>query len=167
MLSCSVMSKALKPHELLPTRLLCPWNSPDKNTRVVAMPSSRGSSQPRDWSQVSYIAGRFFTVWATRETHTLWQFNLNNTMSWFREGNGNPLQYSCLENSVDKGAWWAAVHGVAQSQTWLKRLSMPACIGERNSNPLQYSCLENPRDGGAWVGCRLWGSTESDTTAAT
>ena len=31
------------------------------------------------------------------------------------EGNGNPLQYSCLENPVDRGAWWAAVHGVAQS----------------------------------------------------
>ena len=39
------------------------------------------------------------------------------------EGNGNPLQYSCLENPRDKGAWWAAVYGVAQSQTWLKRLS--------------------------------------------
>ena len=33
------------------------------------------------------------------------------------EGNGNPLQYSCLENPVDSGAWWAAVYGVAQSQT--------------------------------------------------
>ena len=32
-----------------------------------------------------------------------------------REGNGNPLQYSCLENSMDKGAWWATVHGVAKS----------------------------------------------------
>ena len=45
---------------------------------------------------------------------------------------------------------WAAVHGVAQSRTRLKRLSMHACIGEGNGNPLQYSCLENPRDGGAW-----------------
>ena len=33
------------------------------------------------------------------------------------EGNGNPLQYPCQENPVDRGAWWAAVHGVAQSQT--------------------------------------------------
>ena len=38
------------------------------------------------------------------------------------EGNGNPLQYSCLENSRDRGAWWAAVLGVTQSQTRLKRL---------------------------------------------
>ena len=39
------------------------------------------------------------------------------------EGNGSPLQYPHLENLVDRGAWWAAVHGVAQSQTMLKRLS--------------------------------------------
>ena len=39
------------------------------------------------------------------------------------EGNGNPLQYSCLENPKDRGAWWAAVYGVAQSRTRLKRLS--------------------------------------------
>ena len=66
------------------------------------------------------------------------------------EGNGNPLQYSCLENPVDRGAWWAAVHRVAQSRTQLKRLSMHACIGEGNGNPLQCSCLKNPRDGRAW-----------------
>ena len=35
------------------------------------------------------------------------------------EGNGNPLQYSCLENHLDRGAWQAAVHGVARSWTWL------------------------------------------------
>ena len=35
------------------------------------------------------------------------------------EGNGNPLQYSCLENSMDRGAWWATVHGVAKSRTRL------------------------------------------------
>ena len=39
------------------------------------------------------------------------------------EGNGNPLQYSCLENPRDRGAWWAAVYGVAQSRTQLKQLS--------------------------------------------
>ena len=66
------------------------------------------------------------------------------------EGNGNPLQYSCLENPVDRGALCAAVHRVAQNQTWLKWLSMHTCIGEGNGNPLQYSCLEKPRDRGAW-----------------
>ena len=51
---------------------------------------------------------------------------------------------------MDRGAWQSAVHRVTQSWTWLKRLSMHACIGEGNGNPLQYSCLENPMDGGAW-----------------
>ena len=44
-------------------------------------------------------------------------------MSGFGEGNGTPLQYSCLENPMDGGAWWATVHGVTKSRTWLKRLS--------------------------------------------
>ena len=39
------------------------------------------------------------------------------------EGNGNPLQYSCLENAVDGGAWWATVHGVAKSRTRLSDLT--------------------------------------------
>ena len=47
------------------------------------------------------------------------------------EGNGNPLQCSCLENPKDRGAWWAAVYGVAQSQTRLKQLS---------SNSSKHSC---------------------------
>ena len=38
-------------------------------------------------------------------------------------GNGNPLQYTCMENSMDRGAWWAAVHGITKSWTRLKRLS--------------------------------------------
>ena len=36
-------------------------------------------------------------------------------LTFVGEGNGNPLQYSCLENSMDSGAWWAAVHGVTKS----------------------------------------------------
>ena len=42
------------------------------------------------------------------------------------EGNGNPFQYSCLENPIDRGAWRAIAHGVTKSQTGLKRLSMLA-----------------------------------------
>ena len=71
-------------------------------------------------------------------------------VSYLGEGNGNPLQYSCLENPVDRGTWRAAVHRIAESRTRLKRLSMHACTGEGNGTPLQCSCLENPRDGGAW-----------------
>ena len=45
------------------------------------------------------------------------------SLSCIGEGNGNPLQCSCLENPRDRGAWWAAISGVAQSRTQLKRLS--------------------------------------------
>ena len=83
-------------------------------------------------------------------------------MADFGEWNGNPLQYCCLENSVDRGAWGAAVHGVAKSWTRLKQLSMHACIGEGNGNPLQYSCLENPRDRGAWWAA-IYGVAQSQT----
>ena len=60
------------------------------------------------------------------------------------EGNGTLLQYSCLENPMDGGAWWAAGHGVAKSQTRLTEqrhfhFSL-SCIGEGNGNPLQCSC---------------------------
>ena len=65
------------------------------------------------------------------------------------EGNGNPLQCSCLENPRDRGACWAAVYGVAQSWTRLNQLSSSSSSREGNGKRLQYSCLENPRDGAA------------------
>ena len=49
-------------------------------------------------------------------------FNFHFPLSCIGEGNGNPLQCSCLENPMDRGDWWAAIYGVAQSRTWLKRL---------------------------------------------
>ena len=48
------------------------------------------------------------------------------SLSCIGEGNGNPLQYSCLENPRDGGAWWAAIYGIAQIRTRLKRLSSTA-----------------------------------------
>ena len=67
----SVTSSCLWPRGLLRARLLCPGDSPGKNTGGgwVAISFSRGSSWPRDRTPVSCIAGRFFTLWATREAH--------------------------------------------------------------------------------------------------
>ena len=113
----------------------------------VAMPSFRGSSQPRDWTHVSFIAGKLLCCWATMDRGAWQAANHGVTKSWIifvyllilfwaskvalgvknlpasagdvrdvgsilrsgiscGEGNGNPLQYSCLENPMDRGALW-------------------------------------------------------------
>ena len=61
--------------------------------------------------------------WGRWESDTTERLHVHFSLSGIGEGNGNPLQCSCLENPRDRGAWWAAVYGVSQSQTRLKRLS--------------------------------------------
>ena len=56
------------------------------------------------------------------------------------EGNGNPMQYSCLENPMDRGGWWAAIHGVSQSQTPLNRLSSSSSRSTRIRSLLSPEC---------------------------
>ena len=70
-----------------------------------------------------------------KELDTTEQLPFHFSLSCIEEGNGNPLQCSCLENPRDGGVWWAAVYGVAQSWTRLKRLSS-------SSNS---SCMEDNR----------------------
>ena len=87
----------------------------------------------------------------------------------YGEGNGNPLQYSCLGNPMDRGAQQAAVHGVARSRTRLSDFTFTFHFHalEEDGNPLQYSCLYSSQGWGSLVGCRLWCRTESDTIEAT
>ena len=61
--------------------------------------------------------------WGREESDTAERLHFHFSLSCIGEGNGNPLQCSCLENSRDGGAWWAAVYGVAQSRTRLKQHS--------------------------------------------
>ena len=84
--------------------------------------------------------------WGCEESDTTERLHFHFSLSWIGEGNGNLLQCSCLENPRDRGAWWAAVYGVAQSQTRLKRLS------SRSSRQGSQAC------------CSPWGLKESDTT---
>ena len=81
------------------------------------------------------------------------------------EGNGKPLQYSCLENPMDEGAWWAAICGVSQSRTRLKQLSSSSIIPWRRKWQTTPVFLPG-RSHGQWslVGCSLWGCKESDMT---
>ena len=112
--------------------------------------------------------------WGREELDTTERLHFHFSLPCIGEGNSNPLQWSCLENPRDGGAWWAAVYGVAQSRTRLKQLSSSSSswlsgkkssstagnqglisgLGrsprEENGNLLQYSCLENPMDRGDW-----------------
>ena len=80
----------------------------------------------------------------------------------FGEGNGNPLQCSCLENPMDGEAWWAAAHGVAQSRTRLKRPSSSSSrlklkkVG-KTTRPLRYDLNQIPYDYTVEVGNRFKG----------
>ena len=82
-----------------PTPLLLPGKSHGERSLVGCSPWSRWESDTTEWLHFHF------------------------SLSCIGEGNGNPLQCSCLEKPRDGGAWWAAVYGVAQSRTRLKRLS--------------------------------------------
>ena len=73
--------------------------------------------------------------WGCWGSDTTERLHFHFSLSCIGEGNGNPLQCSCLENPRERGAWWAAVYGVAQSQTQLKRLSSS---GSRHRNKCRY-----------------------------
>ena len=83
------------------------------------------------------------------------------------EGNGNPLQYSCLENPRDDGTWWVAVYGVTQSQTRLKRLSIGSSKKQEGSNiyfcfidyAKAFDCVDHNK---LWKILKEMGITEPD-----
>ena len=85
---------------------------------------------------------------------------------WYlsRKGNGTPLQYSCLENPIDGGAWKAAVHGVTEGQTRLSDFTFTFMHWRRKWQPTPVFLPGESQGRGSLVGCRLWGHTESDTT---
>ena len=66
--------------------------------------------------------------WGCWESDTTERLHFHFSLSCIGEGNGNPLQCSCLENPRDRGAWWAAMYGVAQSRTRLKWLSSSSSV---------------------------------------
>ena len=79
-------------------------------------------------------------------------------------GNGIPLQYSCLENPLEGGAWWAAIHEVAKS---LSDFTFTFMHWRRKWQPTPVFLPGESQGRGSLVGCRLWGCRELDTTKAT
>ena len=77
------------------------------------------------------------------ESDTTEWLHFHFSLSCTGEGNGNPLQCSCLENPMDGGAWWAAVYGVAQSRTRLTRLSSSSSSSSSNDMAIQTSISMN------------------------
>ena len=81
------------------------------------------------------------------------------------EGNGTPLQYSCLENPMDGGAWHTAVHEVTKNQTLLSDFTFTHW--RRKWQPTPVFLPGESQGWGSLVGCHLWGHTESDMTEVT
>ena len=94
---------------------------------------------------------------------------LLNAMDCVGEGNGTPLQSSCLENPMDGGGWWAAVHGVAKSRAGLSDFTFTFHFHALEKEMATHSSVLAWRilGTGSLVGCHLWCRTESDTTEAT
>ena len=149
-------------HGILQTRIL-EW---------VAMPFSRGSSQPRDPTQIFSIAGGFFTVWATREA---WSSALTVRVSWLRKC-VTRLASSCRHSSVSIKCWWIKSSAVAfnsgqsrhsASTLKLRQFEASACSFQKSTHKLPWGLViknlpANPGDMGlilAWGWFHmLWGN---------
>ena len=95
------------------------WRRKWQPTPVLLPGKSHGREEP----------GRLQSMGSLRVRH-----DCKTSLSRFGEGNGNPLQCSCLGNPRDRGAWWAAIYGVAQRRTRLKRLSSSSSSSHQTQN---------------------------------
>ena len=117
------------PDLLYPTQQLFSLDLPVLDTSEKAMaPHSSTLAWEIPWTEEpgglqSMGSLRVRHNWATSLSLFTFTFHFHFSLSCIGEGRGNPLQCSCLENPRDGGACWAAIYGVAQSRTWLKRLS--------------------------------------------
>ena len=108
----------------------------------VAILFSRGSSQPSNWTWLSLIAGRFFTIWATNSRASCNHFQDRQKKLVISAICSDASGVLKLRTSELKDS------GFTRHILWL--CPPQGYHGEGNGTPLQYSCLENPMDGGAW-----------------
>ena len=115
-------------------RSICPISIISEHS--IEEPCYIHSPQRRQWHPTPVLPGKPHgrrslvgcSPWGHKESETTEQLPLHFSLSCIGEGNGNPLQCSCLENPRNGGAWWAAVYGVTQSLTQLKWLSSNSSI---------------------------------------
>ena len=119
------MELTLSDHELL-------YKGLDMYYHIQSLHSPRNVRRRRQWHPTPVLLPRKShgqrslvgcSLWGRWELDMTERLHFHFSLSCIGEGNGNPFQCSCLENPGDGGAWWAAVYGVAQSQTRLKHLS--------------------------------------------
>ena len=130
------------------------------------MPPCREHVQRRRWHPTPvFLPGKSheqrslvgYSPWGREESDTTERLHFYFSLSCIGEGNGNPLQCSCLENSRDRGAWWAAFYGVTQSRTRLKQLSSSSSSREHVQSA---SPGHNFQDGGMKKALRLTNPSE-------
>ena len=115
----------------------------------------------------SSAKGRFIAIQPYLKKQEKSQINNLTLHLKHGEGNGTPLQCSCLENPMDGGAWQAAVHGVAKSRRRLSDFTFTFMHWRRKWQPTPVFLPGESQGRQGLVGCRLWGPTKSDMTEST
>ena len=160
-MGCNIFTELCTYHHYL---ILEHFHHPEKKIIVVHFMCQLAMGCPDTWSNsilsVSVKVG-FFGL-------SLF-FILYGSIVDIGEGTGTPLQYSCLENPMDGGAWWAAVHRVSKSRTRLSDFTFTFHFHALEKEMATHSSVLAWRIPGTaeLVGCRLWGHAESDMTDAT
>ena len=113
----------------------CYCNNNNCNSKKAKAPHSSTPAWKIPWTEEP---GRLQSM-GSLESDMTERLHFHFSLSCIGEGNGNPPQCSCLENPRDRGAWWAAVYGVAQSRTQLKRLSSSSS-SSNSSKPSNLKC---------------------------
>ena len=173
---CSVIFSSLRTHGLYLTKLCCPWNSPGEYIGVGCLSILQGifpnqGSNPGllHCRQILYHLSQQGSPLFLSPSLFIYLLSICVSIIYLREGNGTPLQYSCLENpwmegpgrlqsmgSLGVGCYWATSLSLFTFMHW-RRKWQPTPVFLPGESQGQRSLM----------GCRLWGRTESDTTEAT
>ena len=131
----------------MPSALETPWVTLEVNAIPLSLCNDLGRPNLRmiSWSSFFFTTSSAFSGGSDGKASAYNAGDLGSILGSGRspgEENGNPLQYSCLGNPMDRGAWWATVHGVAKSRTRLSDFTSPAFsvwVGKPSIHPMNIS----------------------------